>query len=217
MDVTHDTRSPLDERLDAVLLLRSTSDRQWSLDAGLSEGYLKQQRFQARKRAAYRLPEDGAEKLARAAGVSVSWLRFGRGSMDDAPPPPPPSPPSPAVVRDRAWTAAELALIEAAQKDPRRYPPDVVLATLDAVRTGAARLPADREAAVAAMARLLDAAARLARTGQPVTRDGILWGAATGEGLDEEGAAELAALGAAPPADPVAIPTPRKNGPRNAS
>lgn len=83
MDVTtHEDRAQLDVRLDKVEEERGWTDRAWSLAAGLSEGYLKQQRLRARRSASFRLPEDGAEALARAAGVSAEWLRSGRGPRE---------------------------------------------------------------------------------------------------------------------------------------
>lgn len=215
MLVTHEQRSPLLDRLDVAARARGLNDRQWSLSAGLSESYVKQQRHQARTNPRYRLPEDGAEALARAAKVSAAWLRFGRGKMDDAPPDGPAPehavPPARVLVRelDRPWTAAELALIEASQRDPERYPASAVLAALEAVRTGAARLPDDRAAAAATMARVLDAAARLTREGKPFTLDDLLWTAVarSARGDDNaEGHAQLAALGAAPPREPVRTP-----------
>lgn len=216
MLVTHEQRSPLLDRLDAAARARGLNDRQWSIAAGLSESYVKQQRHQARKDPKYRLPEDGAEALARAAKVSVPWLRFGRGKMDDAPPEGAAveyTIPGPArtLVRelDRSWTAAELALIEASQRDPERYPAGAVLAALEAVRTGAARLPDNRVAAAATMAHVLDAAARLTREGKPFTLDDLLWTAVSRAAQADdnaEGHAQLAALGGVAPREPVRTP-----------
>ena len=86
--ITRDSVSSLEVRFSAVIHARRkagiiTSDKAWSLAAGLSNGYVKQQRYRARTDPAYRLPEDGAEALARAARVRTEWLRLGTGSMDD--------------------------------------------------------------------------------------------------------------------------------------
>ena len=86
--ITRDSVSSLEVRFSAVIHARRkagiiTSDKAWSLAAGLSNGYVKQQRYRARADSAYRLPEDGAAALARVAQVRAEWLRFGTGPMSD--------------------------------------------------------------------------------------------------------------------------------------
>ena len=70
------------ERLDRVCAERGLSDRGWSFKAELSGQYVHTLRVRAGLDPSYRIPEKGAEKLARAANVSADWLRFGRGTMD---------------------------------------------------------------------------------------------------------------------------------------
>ncbi len=86
MDVTDKRPSPLGNRFDEVCRVRGISARAWSLEAGLSERYLAVQRNRSADEPSYTLPEDAAAKLAEVARVSVDWLRFGRGTMEPAPP-----------------------------------------------------------------------------------------------------------------------------------
>lgn len=64
-------------------------------------------------------------------------------------------------------------------------------------------LPDDRERAVVAMGRVLGAVARLRRDGRTVTFEAL---ALTLADDNAEGLAELAALGVAPPSEPVRTP-----------
>lgn len=209
-------KTALDLRLNAVRAARGWTDEQWSALAGLSTNYLRQQRFEARRNPGFRLPERGAEALARAAQVRVDWLRTGRGEMDapdegtEGDETPPVAPLRREVERPRG--AAELALVRALQLDPGRYTPAAFLAALDAVRSnGAAKLPNDEAAATAVMSRVLDASARAIRDGRAVTLTGLLWEAlgigGGGDAADEsaEGIAQLRELGVEPPDTPVPV------------
>ena len=218
-------RTPLDERLDAARAERGWTDEQWSEKARLSAGYLRQQRYEARKNPRYRIPEKGAEPLAQVAGVSLAWLREGRGGMLDgveanvgegaaAQPR--------EVTRElyRPRLDAELALVKAYGLAPERYTPAGFLAALDAVREGAAKLPADEHEAVETMGRVLASATRLREAGTPFTLADLLWTALSSQKTparpsddhNAQGDRELAELGAERPSVPVRVPT----GPRSA-
>lgn len=194
-----DRRSPLDARLDEARSLRDLTDAAWERAAGKATGYLKQQRFRSRKDHAFRLPEDGAEALARVARVSVAWLRDGKGPREPA--------------EDRREeesgggdaTVAEVALLEALRREPSRWSAEDARAALELVRQGRSRLPSDREAAVARMARFLSAVSRARRDGGPLTFEAVVW-AGLGSPDDAEGDRELALLGGVRPASPISTP-----------
>lgn len=205
MDVTthRERRTALDERLDAARASGGfDSDRAWSLSAGLSAGYVKTQRHRASLDPAHRMPEDGAADLARAAGVSVAWLRTGAGSQQ------PEKADEVRVVPSRASPPSRLALVEALRRSPERYSSEDFLAALDVVRGSESMLSSDVEGAVSTMERVLSAVARLRRDGKPVTFEAVFWSLADGgaEAANAEGIAQLRALGAEPPREPVRTP-----------
>ena len=197
--------SPQENRFDEVVALRQLSDREWSIAAGLSPGYVKQQRYRASTVEAYRLPEDGAAALAEAANIHAEWLRFGTGPRDLVAPGAAPVSPNPATSRTREPRDCELALAEAFQRGVGRFSARDFLATLDLIREGELMLPDDREKAVLAAGRLLGVVSKLRRNARPVTSDTIA-GELLADDANTEGLAQLAALGAAPPAVPVRTP-----------
>ncbi len=113
-DVADGSESTLAERIDEVCALRNFSPREWCLRAKLSESYLAAYRNRAKSGAIQRLPEVGAEKLAKVAEVSPEWLRFGRGPRDLTAVPtvaPAPAPSSrQALIDSLARSASELSL-----------------------------------------------------------------------------------------------------------
>ncbi len=101
--------STLLDRIDTVCRLRGLNDHAWSTGAGLSPKYLYVARNRALKNPNYRLPEDGAEQLARFAAIRAEWLRYGRGPMErDAATPGAPSARA-AFVQQLARSIADLA------------------------------------------------------------------------------------------------------------
>lgn len=215
-------RTPLDERLDAVRAERGWTDEQWSEAAHLSAGYLRQQRYEARRSPRYRIPEKGAEPLAQVAGVALAWLREGKGGMRDGVEAGAGEGAAPREITrelDRPRMAAELALVRAYGLAPSKYTEAGFLAALDAVREGAAKLPADEGEAVETMGRVLASATRLRAAGTPFTLADLLWTAlsqkTTSRPADDnaQGDRELAELGAERPAVPVRVST----GPRPAA
>lgn len=201
-----DAQNSLADRIDAVCAARGWSAREWSLTAGLSEGYLATYRSRSKAGRQSRLPEDGAEALARVARISVEWLRFGRGTMDAPATTSAPTLHAPTVTV-RPPREAEVALLEAFRLG--KHDTADVLAVLDVLRTGETMLPPEHSAAVAAMGRFLRAAARLRRDGHPVTYATLAWATATQGSDDElnaEAQAELASLGAEVPPRPRTPP-----------
>jgi len=200
MDVPESRPSPLGNRFDEVCAARQMTARGWSLAAGQSERYLAVQRNRSADDPSYVLPEKAAAKLAEVARVNPEWLRFGRGPRDVAA-----TSTSAAPVAVRVPRDAELALLEAFRRGNGSA--EDVLAVLEALRGGEANLPAEREAAVNAMGRMLRAAARLRRDQRPVNAMSLAWVIA-GEFVDAnaEGVRQLAELGAEPPHEPVRTP-----------
>jgi hypothetical protein len=198
--------NPLLSRLDEVERARGLSSRAWSLAAGLSDTYVKQQRSRALESPAFVLPERHAPDLARAAGVRVEWLRFGRGARD--------------VPADEFTPAVEVPVVESPMqvRDPR--PVDVallrayreghhtegdVLAALSVLQTGRTMLPDDPHRAVVVAGNILTAVSRLRRDGRPVTFESLMWSLAQGgdQEMNAEGVAQLRELGGEPPSQPV--------------
>lgn len=205
MDVTthRERRTALDERLDAARASGGfDSDRAWSLSAGLSAGYVKTQRHRASLDPGHRMPEDGAADLARAAGVSVVWLRTGVGDQAAE------SPASIRMVPSRSSPPSRLALVEALRRNPEKYTGEDFLAALDVMRGSESMLSADPETAVSTMDRVLSAVSRLRRDGKPVTFEAVFWTLADGgaAAANAEGLAQLRALGGEPPREPVKTP-----------
>lgn len=83
------------------------------------------------------------------------------------------TPPGPTLVLD-GYPDHLVALLWAFKRGDA-YEPEDVLAALAAASSGRARLPADREAAVAAMANILRAARRPRVSGAEVTTDALMW------------------------------------------
>lgn len=205
MDVTthRERRTALDERLDAARASGGfDSDRAWSLSAGLSAGYVKTQRHRASLDPGHRMPEDGAADLARAAGVSVVWLRTGVGDQAAE------SPASIRMVPSRSSPPSRLALVEALRRNPEKYTGEDFLAALDVMRGSESMLSVDTETAVSTMDRVLSAVSRLRRDGKPVTFEAVFWTLADGGAAasNAEGLAQLRALGGEPPREPVKTP-----------
>lgn len=210
-------QTEFDRRVAKARAFCGLSEKQWSLKAGYSEGYIKQARHQAAREEDFRLSEDGAEQLAKAIGISAVWLRDGRGEM--ASPPALPTLPNSTLLDDAASSPSEAALIEAYGRDPSIATPEDVIAARKLVYD-APHLAADnREALVMRMGRFLRAVAKLRRDEEPVTMAAVMWELTSADSprqraavvardveLNAEALAELRALGAEPPREPVKTP-----------
>ena len=137
---------------------------------------------------------ESLEALARAANISLAWLRDGTGSMDDAPPA---SPADDGAVP--SLTRALLTAWRASGAEPEDFQ------ALDAVcRRGAPMLRAlPDEEAVTVMRTWLAAARRLRLAGKPVTFETLAWELGSHRPDNDDGRKELADLGAAPPVAPI--------------
>lgn len=192
---------------------RGMSQQRLCEAAGLSPGWMSGALTRAKKESAYRPDHETLAKLADAAGVSLRWLEDGDGAPDEGVPVgavAPVAAPQRLPARQVPENArpAQVALLEAFKRAPGSFTAEDALAALDAIATTEAMLPRDPERAVATMGRMLTAVSRLRREGAPVTFQAIALKLAEPADADdnEEGRAELAALGAQPPAEPVRTP-----------
>ena len=180
---------------------RGLSQQGVSEAAGLSPGWLSGALVRAKKDDTYKPDHGTLARLAGAAQVSPRWLEDGEGPPEAGVAP---APRLPARTVPDTTRPAELALVEAFRRHPARYSSEDFLAALRVVGSDSeAMLPDDRERAVVAMGRVLGAVARLRRDGRAVTFESLTLTLADD---NAEGVAELAALGAAPPTEPVRTP-----------
>lgn len=192
-----DTGEDLRERVRAVCREFNITQGEWLDRAGLSTSYLGKYMREGR------LPENGAQQLAEAVGISIEWLRKGKGAMRSGAPAteaPAPTPAAPAPALMRAPTEAEIAALEAYKRGAGSA--EDVFAVLEAIRDGAALLPRDREAAVTTLDGMLRTAARLRRHGTPVTAAALAVGGHAPRSdppPDSEGERQLRELGGEPP------------------
>lgn len=201
--------NPLLGRLDEVERARGLSSRAWSLAAGLSDTYVKQQRSRALESPAFVLPEKHAPDLARAAGVRVEWLRFGRGARDvpaDELAPTVEAPIAEPPIQVREPRPVDVALLRAYRAG--HHTEGDVLAALSVLQTGRTMLPDDPHRAIVVAGNILTAVSRLRRDGLPVTYESLVWSLAQGsaDAMNAEGLAQLRALGGEPPREPVRTP-----------
>jgi hypothetical protein len=203
--------NPLLGRLDEAERARGLSSRAWSLAAGLSDTYVKQQRARAVADPNFVLPEKHAPDLARAAGVRLEWLRFGRGPRDapaDELAPAVEAQPVSSPMQVREPRSVDVALLRAYREG--HHTEGDVLAALSVLQTGRSMLPDDPHRAVVVAGNILTAVSRLRRDGRLVTFESLVWSLAQGgtQEMNAEGVAQLRELGGEPPAQPVRPPAP---------
>lgn len=181
------------ERIEEVCRSKGLSKKEWSRAAGFAPNYLATVIRRASADPEYVLPEDGAEALARVAGVSVEWLRRGIGpSIVES------SRAALPAAREAPPTTMESAILEAWRRTD--FPTEIVVALQGLARASRTRFPERQEEAVAVAMRWLRAAHRLMRDGQPITWETL---AVTGPLVDLADAA--ASVGIDPPATPVRV------------
>jgi len=185
------------QRIEQVCAQKGLTKKGWSRAAGFSENYIAMQGQRAKREPAFVLPEDGAAALARAAGISAEWLRFGTESHGHEV--------TPAPQDLRGSTLLESAVLSAWRRTD--FPTETVTAVQTLARAVRTSIPGGEAAAEAVAMRWLRAADRMRRDGQPVTWEGLALGAALIDLTDE-----AASLGIEAPASPVAIPGKKPGG-----
>lgn len=185
------------QRIEQVCAQKGLTKKGWSRAAGFSENYIAMQGQRAKREPSFVLPEDGAAALARVAGVSPEWLRFGTEPHDHESAPRP--------QHQQGSTLLESAVLSAWRRTD--FPAETATAVQGLARSMRTMIPGGEAAAEAVAMRWLRAAERLRRDGQPVTWEGIALASAL-----VDLTAEAAALGIEAPSTPVAIPTKKPRG-----